>query len=226
MLGRPDTGGQVVYILDQVRALEHEMRDRMAIQGVQVNPQIIVVTRLIPDADGTTCNQPLEKIQGTDHAWIVRVPFHHPNGEIVREWISRFEIWPIWNFATMSRRALARLGGGRPYHRQLFRRQLVASCCLRGWRDQATSMRWTDPNTASALYWEANDRSTLRCSTPPIDRMTKQTSYPALSEIATHSIGSTRAIVRYPAGLYGCSTASTVRPKFNIVSGPMRPISL
>jgi hypothetical protein len=26
VLGRPDTGGQVVYILDQVRALEEEMR--------------------------------------------------------------------------------------------------------------------------------------------------------------------------------------------------------
>ena len=25
VLGMPDTGGQVVYILDQVRALEHEM---------------------------------------------------------------------------------------------------------------------------------------------------------------------------------------------------------
>ena len=29
MLGRPDTGGQVVYILDQARALEQEMRQRL-----------------------------------------------------------------------------------------------------------------------------------------------------------------------------------------------------
>ncbi|MDO9636856.1 MAG: sucrose synthase, partial [Thiobacillus sp.] len=41
VLGRPDTGGQVVYILDQVRALEHEMRTRMANQGVTVDPQIV-----------------------------------------------------------------------------------------------------------------------------------------------------------------------------------------
>src|SRR3569623_2851537 len=85
VLGRPDTGGQVVYILDQVRALEHEMRARMAIQGVQVDPKLVVVTRLIPESDGTTCNMPLDKIQGTDHAWLVRVPFHHSNGEIVRQ---------------------------------------------------------------------------------------------------------------------------------------------
>jgi sucrose synthase len=30
VLGRPDTGGQVVYILDQVRALEREMHQRLA----------------------------------------------------------------------------------------------------------------------------------------------------------------------------------------------------
>jgi len=29
VLGLPDTGGQVVYILDQVRALEKEMRKRI-----------------------------------------------------------------------------------------------------------------------------------------------------------------------------------------------------
>ena len=30
--------------------------------------QILVVTRLIPEAQGTTCNQRIEKINGTNHA--------------------------------------------------------------------------------------------------------------------------------------------------------------
>ncbi|WP_462322916.1 glycosyltransferase family protein, partial [Halochromatium sp.] len=36
VLGRPDTGGQVVYILDQVRALEREMHQRLAEQGIDI----------------------------------------------------------------------------------------------------------------------------------------------------------------------------------------------
>ncbi len=113
VLGRPDTGGQVVYILDQVRALEHEMRARLAIQGVKVEPHILVVTRLIPEAEGTTCNQPLEKIHGCERTAILRVPFRQPGGEIVRHWISRFEIWPyLEDFARdVEREALARFGG-------------------------------------------------------------------------------------------------------------------
>ena len=64
VLGLPDTGGQVVYILDQVRALESEMRERLALQGVFVEPKILMVTRLIPDSEGTTCNQRMEKVNG------------------------------------------------------------------------------------------------------------------------------------------------------------------
>ena len=94
VLGRPDTGGQVVYILDQVRALEQEMYNRLYEQGLEINPQIMVITRLIPEADGTSCDQRLEHIAGTRYANILRVPFHNDNGEIVRRWISRFEIWP------------------------------------------------------------------------------------------------------------------------------------
>lgn len=163
VLGRPDTGGQVVYILDQVRALEHEMRERMTTQGVDVAPQIIVVTRLIPDADGTTCNQPLEKIQGTDHAWIVRVPFQHANGEIVRHWISRFEIWPYLEtfVASVEREALARLGGrpdliignysdGNLVASLLSARLGVTQCNIAHALEQTKYLH-------SALYWEDND---------------------------------------------------------------------
>ncbi|RWV91999.1 hypothetical protein GW17_00045669 [Ensete ventricosum] len=49
------------------------------------------VTRLLPDAVGTTCGQKLEKVIGTEHTHILRVPFRTENG-IVRKWISRFEV--------------------------------------------------------------------------------------------------------------------------------------
>jgi sucrose synthase len=113
VLGLPDTGGQVVYILDQVRALEREMSERLILQGIVAQPKILVGTRLIPDAGDTLCNQPLEKIHGTQNSWIVRVPFRKTNGEIVRSWISRFEIWPyLENFGhDIEREALAQLSG-------------------------------------------------------------------------------------------------------------------
>jgi len=94
VLGLPDTGGQVVYILDQVRALEKEMLKRIDEQGLDIDPQILVVTRLIPEAQGTTCDQHIEPILGTEHARILRVPFRNPDGEVVPQWISRFEVWP------------------------------------------------------------------------------------------------------------------------------------
>ncbi|KAJ9678938.1 hypothetical protein PVL29_020983 [Vitis rotundifolia] len=62
LLGLPDTGGQIVYMLDQVRALENEMLLKIQKQGLDVIPKILIVTRLIPDAKGTTSNQRLERI--------------------------------------------------------------------------------------------------------------------------------------------------------------------
>ncbi|XP_039125152.1 sucrose synthase 2 [Dioscorea cayenensis subsp. rotundata] len=93
VLGYPDTGGQVVYILDQVRALENEMLLRIKQQGLDITPRILIVTRLLPDAVGTTCGQHLEKVLGTEYTHILRVPFRTEKG-IVRKWISRFEVWP------------------------------------------------------------------------------------------------------------------------------------
>lgn len=113
VLGLPDTGGQVVYILDQVRALEKEMRSRLQLQGVEVEPKIIIATRLIPEAGNTTCNQRLERVSGCGNTWILRVPFHKKNGEIVPQWISRFEIWPyLEGYARdLEREALAEFSG-------------------------------------------------------------------------------------------------------------------
>jgi len=112
VMGLPDTGGQVVYILDQVRALEHEIRARLSEQGVDYEPQILVVTRLIPEAGNTTCNQQTESISGTKRARILRVPFRTESGEIVPQWISRFDVWPyIERFSLEAEREiLAELG--------------------------------------------------------------------------------------------------------------------
>ncbi|MCB1875052.1 MAG: sucrose synthase [Chromatiales bacterium] len=114
VLGRPDTGGQVVYILDQVRALEKEMVERLRIQGLDIEPRVVVITRLIPEAEGTTCNQALEPIAGTRNAEILRVPFRTEGGGIVQHWITRFEVWPyLERFSVdVERELLAHLGGG------------------------------------------------------------------------------------------------------------------
>ncbi|WOL06669.1 hypothetical protein Cni_G15403 [Canna indica] len=93
VLGLPDTGGQIVYILDQVRALENEMLLRIKKQGLDIDPKILIVTRLIPDAKGTTCNQRIERVSGTKHTHILRVPFRTEKG-ILKKWISRFDVWP------------------------------------------------------------------------------------------------------------------------------------
>ncbi|ALP54276.1 sucrose synthase [Candidatus Tenderia electrophaga] len=116
VLGLPDTGGQVVYILDQVHALEKEMRKRLHEQGLEIEPQIMVVTRLIPDApQGTRCDQRLEAIVGTKNARILRVPFRHENGEVVPQWISRFELWPyLERYSDDVARELRAELGGRP----------------------------------------------------------------------------------------------------------------
>ncbi|KAJ6752712.1 SUCROSE SYNTHASE 5 [Salix koriyanagi] len=93
VLGLPDTGGQVVYILDQVKALEEELLLRIKQQGLNVKPQIVVVTRLIPDARGTKCDQELEAIDGTKYSNILRVPFLVEN-RVLRQWVSRFDVYP------------------------------------------------------------------------------------------------------------------------------------
>ncbi len=115
VLGRPDTGGQVVYILDQVRALEAEMRKRLIAQGLDIEPRIIILTRLIPEADGTTCDQRLEPVAGTHNAVILRVPFRDTAERVIPHWISRFEIWPfLERFALDAERELLAELGGRP----------------------------------------------------------------------------------------------------------------
>lgn len=61
------------------------------------------VTRLIPDAKGTSCNQRLERVSGTEHTHILRVPFRSDKG-ILHKWISRFDVWPyLENYAQVKK---------------------------------------------------------------------------------------------------------------------------
>uniref|UniRef100_A0A453A241 sucrose synthase n=1 Tax=Aegilops tauschii subsp. strangulata TaxID=200361 RepID=A0A453A241_AEGTS len=75
VLGLPDTGGQLVYMLDQVRALEKKLLQRIKQQGLNVTLTILVLTRLIPEAKGTKCNIELEPVEHTKHSSILQVPF-------------------------------------------------------------------------------------------------------------------------------------------------------
>ncbi|KAK9808274.1 hypothetical protein WJX73_006327 [Symbiochloris irregularis] len=114
VLGKPDTGGQIVYILDQVKALEKEILKRFEDQGVEADVQIVIVTRLIPEAQGTTCDQRIEPIDGTKHTRILRVPFRSKQG-IAKKWISRFEVWPyLEQFAMDVAPQLQEELGGKP----------------------------------------------------------------------------------------------------------------
>ncbi|MFQ5646330.1 MAG: sucrose synthase, partial [bacterium] len=94
VMGRPDTGGQVVYILDQVKALEKYIINDLKCSGIEVEPKIIIITRLIPENEGTTSNIRKERVLNTQNSWIIRVPFKDNSGNIVPGWISRFHVWP------------------------------------------------------------------------------------------------------------------------------------
>lgn len=94
VLGLPDTGGQVVYILDQIKALEKSLIESLKNSGLDVLPKIIILTRLIPNAGNTKSNKRLEKVHNTKNSWILRVPFRTHNQNITDNWITRFEIYP------------------------------------------------------------------------------------------------------------------------------------
>ncbi|OKH54287.1 sucrose synthase [Calothrix sp. HK-06] len=118
VLGRPDTGGQVVYVLDQAKNLETQLEEDAVLAGLgtlNVQPKVIILSRLIPNNDGTLCNQRLEKVYGTTNAWILRVPFREFNPNMTQNWISRFEIWPyLETYAIDAERELIGEFQGRP----------------------------------------------------------------------------------------------------------------
>ncbi|MFV2055937.1 MAG: sucrose synthase [Thiohalomonadales bacterium] len=164
VLGLPDTGGQVVYILDQVRALEREMRSRLDQQGLSFEPQIVVVTRLIPEARGTTCDQHMEHIVGTENARILRIPFRSSSGDIKQAWISRFDVWPyLEQFALDAATELQRVLAGRPdlivgnysdgnLVATVLAHKLQVTQCNIAHALEKTKYLYSD------LYWQAHDR--------------------------------------------------------------------
>ncbi|KYC36832.1 sucrose synthase [Scytonema hofmannii PCC 7110] len=118
VLGRPDTGGQVVYVLDQAKNLEKQLQEDAMLAGLgglNVKPKVIILTRLIPNSDGTLCNQRLEKVYDTENAWILRVPLREFNPKMTQNWISRFEFWPyLETFAIDAEKELRAEFQGRP----------------------------------------------------------------------------------------------------------------
>jgi len=115
VLGLPDTGGQVVYILDQVKALEKELIKSLNESGLEIKPKIIILTRLILNAGQTKSNQRLEKVYETENCWILRVPFREHNKSVTENWISRFEVWPYLDtFAEDAHKDLLAEFGNKP----------------------------------------------------------------------------------------------------------------
>ncbi|MCP6758077.1 MAG: sucrose synthase [Fischerella sp. CENA71] len=115
-VGRPETLGQVVYVLEQARSLENKLREEIKLAGLDslgIQPQVVILTRLIPNCEGTQCNLRLEKIEGTENAWILRVPFREFNPQVTQNWISKYEIWPyLETFAIdAEKQLLAQLDG-------------------------------------------------------------------------------------------------------------------
>ena len=232
VLGLPDTGGQVVYILDQVRAVEREMRERLARQGVSVEPKILIVTRLIPEAGQTTCGERLEKVSGCDNTWILRVPFRRENGEIVRNWISRFEIWPyLEDFAAeVEKEGVAELGGrpdliignysdGNLVASLLSQRLGVTQCNIAHALEKTKYLH-------SDLYWRDNDPQYHFSCQYTADLIAMNTADFIIASTYQEIAGTADAVGQYESyraftmpGLYRVIDGIDVfDPKFNIVS--------
>ena len=232
VMGLPDTGGQVVYILDQVRALEREMRRRVAEQGLDLEPQIVVVTRLIPEARGTTCDRPLEPIVGTHNARILRVPFRSDSGEVIPQWISRFEVWPyLERFSRDAAQAIQAEMGGRPdlivgnysdgnLVATLLSQQLGVTQCNIAHALEKTKYLYSD------LYWRDNEAQYHFASQFTADLIAMNSADFIITSTYQEIAGTHDSVGQYESygsftmpGLYRVVNGIDVfDPKFNIVS--------
>lgn len=118
VLGRPETMGQVVYVLEQARSLEKALHEEIRLAGLEflgIQPHVVILTRLIPNCEGTQCAMRVEQVDGTQNAWILRVPFREFNPNVTDNWISKFEISPYLEpFAIDAEPELVKHLGGRP----------------------------------------------------------------------------------------------------------------
>ncbi|MBF0288960.1 MAG: sucrose synthase [SAR324 cluster bacterium] len=232
VLGFPDTGGQVVYILDQVRALETEMLNQIEKQGLDITPQIVVITRLIPEAGNTTCDQREESILGTKHAKILRIPFRNSQGEIIPHWISRFEIWPHLESFTLEveKEIMADMGGkpdiivgnytdGNVVATLLSQRLGVTQCNIAHALEKNKYL-------FSALYWKDNEHQYHFSSHFTADLLAMNAADFIISSTYQEIAGTDDSIGQYESyssftmpGLYRVINGISVYdPKFNIVS--------
>ena len=232
VLGRPDTGGQVVYILDQVRALERAMHDSLAEQGLDIDPRILVVTRLIPEAEGTTCDQRMEPVAGTRNAHILRVPFVDADGHVVPQWISRFEIWPyLERFShDVEREMLAELGGRPDFIIGNYSDgNLVASLLSQRLRITQCNIAHALEKTKylySDLYWRDNEEHYHFSCQFTADLIAMNTADFIITSTYQEIAGTAETVGQYEAhgaytmpGLYRVAHGIDVfDPKFNIVS--------
>jgi sucrose synthase len=232
VLGRPDTGGQVVYILDQVRALEREMRKRLAEQGIDIEPDVVVITRLIPESDGTSSDQRLEPIAGTQKARILRVPFRNDSGDILPYWISRFSLWPyLERFALDAETELLAELGGRPdliignysdgnLVASLMSRRLGVSQCNIAHALEKTKYLFSD------LYWRDNEEHYHFSCQFTADLLAMNTADFIITSTYQEIAGTDDSLGQYESymnftmpGLYRVVAGVDVYdPKFNIVS--------
>ncbi|NUN67192.1 sucrose synthase (plasmid) [Pseudanabaena biceps] len=117
-LGLPETRSQAAYVLEQARSIEKQLHINIQQAGLDlldIHPQVIVLTRLIPNSMATQCNLNWEKIEGTDNAWFLRVPFQKFNPAMTDHWIPKSEIWPyLESFAVDAERELIDKLGGKP----------------------------------------------------------------------------------------------------------------
>ena len=232
VLGKPDTGGQVVYILDQVRALENEMRQSIHDQGLEIEPKILVVTRLLPEAEGTSCDRAEEPVCGTRHTKILRVPFRNENGEVVQPWISRFRVWPYLERFTddVERVVLAELGGrpdlvignysdGNLVATLLSRRLGVTQCTIAHALEKSKYLH-------SDLYWKEHEEAHHFSCQYTADLIAMNTSDFIITS-TYQEIAGTREVVGQYEGYSSFSMPGLFRvvsgidpfdPKFNIVS--------
>jgi sucrose synthase len=222
----------VVYILDQVRALEKEMRDCLLQQGLNIEPQIVVLTRLIPNAEGTTCNERLEPLVGTHNARILRVPFRNPDGEVIHYWISRFEIWPyLEQFSIEAERELLAELSGRPdliignysdgnLVASLMSQRLGITQCNIAHALEKTKYLYSD------LYWQENEAQYHFSSQFTADLIAMNTADFIITSTYQEIAGTNESAGQYESyslfsmpGLYRVVHGIDIHdPKFNIVS--------
>jgi sucrose synthase len=232
VLGLPDTGGQVVYILDQVRALEKEMRQQIHEQGIDIEPCILVVTRLIPEAGETNCDQSEEAIVGTHNAKILRIPFRNTAGEIVNHWISRFDIWPYLEQFTIDveKEILAELQGRPDFIIGNYSDgNLVATLLARKLKVTQCNIAHALEKTKylfSALYWKQNEQQYHFSSQFTADLIAMNSADFIITSTYQEIAGTTQSVGQYESytsftmpGLYRVVNGINVYdPKFNIVS--------